>query len=91
MQGAINALNIDDKERGRRGVAVELKNMDTCPQLALLRFDDEKQLKFGVYIFVRPAITLVRYMNMRFSFSKSECLNFAVKAPLEKYKDDTFF
>ena len=72
---------------------VQLKNIETCPQLALLRFNDDYQVKYGVYIFVRPAITLVRYMNKRFNYSESPCLNFTMRAsaPIEKYKDDNFF
>ena len=89
----MNALNSIDNSRRRRGIVVQVKNIDTCPQLALLRFSDDYQLKYGVYISVRPAITLVRYMNKRFNFSGSECLNFAMRAPtpIEKYKDDNFF
>lgn len=93
IQDAMNALNATDNSRGRRGIVVQVKNIDTCPQLALLRYGDDYQLKYGVYIFVRPAITLVRYMNKRFNFSGSTCLNFAMRAsvPIEKYKDDNFF
>ena len=94
MRCALDALNSDSGKRGRRGLTVQLKKMDTCPQLALLRYDDDNQLKYGLYMFVRPAITLVRYLNTRFAFSKSECLSLAEKKALlvlEKYNDDNFF
>ena len=94
MKCALDALNSNSGKRGRRGMTVELRNMDKCPQLALFRFDDNNQLMYGLYMFVRPAIKFVRYLNTRFDFSKSECLSLTEKKEmtvLEKYTDDNFF
>ena len=95
MRCALDEVNSSSGKRGRRGVTVQLKKMDTCPQLSLLYFDDNNQLLYGIYMFVRPAIKFVRYLNTRFSFSKSECLSLTGKknemSVLEKYVDDNFF
>lgn len=95
MRCALAAMNADNDKRKRVGVVVDLKRMDTCPQLTMFRYNDsgEGKLQYGIYLFVRPAIKLVRYMNTRFAFSKSECLSLENKElpALEKYTNDNFF
>ena len=70
-----------------------MKKLETCPQLALLRYDEDGQLQCGIYIFIEEAIKLTRHLNATFSFSTSECLLFTSTAskPIEKYTDDNFF
>ena len=70
---------------------IELKKLDTFPQLELLQYEADGTLANGIYLFVSEAVKLVKHMNTVFAFSKSECLSFFEKAPIEKYADDNFF
>ena len=71
---------------------IELKKLETCPQLELLQFAADKSLENGIYLFVGEAVKLVQHMNTVFAFSKSKCLSSAIEAkPIEKYTSDDFF
>ena len=72
---------------------IELKKIDTQPQLALFQYDDDKTLKNGIYLYVSEAVKLVKHMNDVFAFSKSSCLSVFKEAPskVEKYTSDDFF
>ena len=75
VRSALDACN-DGSVQKKRGVKVEMKKLETCPQLALLRYDEDGQLQCGIYIFIEEAIKLTRHLNATFSFSTSECLLF---------------
>lgn len=71
---------------------IELKKLETCPQLSLMQYTEKGNLKNGIYLFVSEAMKLVKHMNATFAFSKSKCLSFVVdKQPIDKYTDDHFF
>ena len=72
---------------------IELKKIDTRPQLALFQYDDDKTLKNGIYLYVSEAVKLVKHMNGVFAFSKSSCLSVFKGTPskVEKYTNDDFF
>ena len=70
---------------------IELKKLETCPQLELLQYTADKSLANGIYLYVGEAVKLVKHMNTVFAFSKSKCLSFDKGAPIEKYTDDQFF
>ena len=72
---------------------IELKKIDTQPQLALFKYDDDKTLKNGIYLYVSEAVKLVKHMNDVFAFSKSSCLSVFKGTPskVEKYTNDDFF
>ena len=72
---------------------IELKKIDTQPQLALFQYDDDKTLKNGIYLYVSEAVKLVKHMNDVFAFSKSSCLSVfkGTASKVEKYTSDDFF
>ena len=72
-------------------IKIELKKMETKPQLALFQYDEEKTLKNGIYLYVSEAVKLVKHMNDVFAFSKSTCLSVFKDTPVEKYSNDDFF
>ena len=72
-------------------IKIELKKIETQPQLALFQYDDEKTLKNGIYLYVSEAVKLVKHMNDVFAFSKSTCLSMFKDTPVEKYTSDDFF
>lgn len=74
-------------------IKIELKKIETCPQVAMLQYDDDddKSLKNGIYLYVSEVVKLVKHMNSVFAFSKSESLTMVKVVPIEKYTDDDFF
>ena len=70
---------------------IEIKNLDTSPQLEMLQYKKDGEFANGIYLFVSEAVKLVKHMNTVFAFSKSECLLIIEKAPIEKYTDDNLF
>ena len=76
-------------------IKIELKKIETQPQLALFQYDDDegKTLKNGIYLYVSEAVKLVKHMNDVFAFSQSTCLSVFKGTPskIEKYTNDDFF
>ena len=70
---------------------ISAENLDTYPQLQLMRYDVDGKLKNGIYLFVSEAVKLVKHMNNVFKFSKSACLSATKTASILKYTDDYFF
>ena len=97
----LDGLSDEDREGMRHAlnslepsIKIELKKIETCPQLALLQYkdeDDDKSLKNGIYLYVGEAVKLVKHMNDVFAFSKSESLSMVKVAPVEKCANDDFF
>ena len=97
----LDGLSDEDREGMRHAlnslepsIKIELKKIETCPQLALLQYKDDdkdKSLKNGIYLYVGEAVKLVKHMNDVFAFSKSESLSMVKVAPIEKYTIDDFF
>ena len=97
----LDGLSDEDREGMRHSlnslepsIKIELKKIETCPQLALLQYkdeDDDKSLKNGIYLYVGEAVKLVKHMNDVFAFSKSESLSMVKVAPVEKCANDDFF
>ena len=57
----------------------------------MLKFDDKKELQYGVYLFINDAVTLLKHMNGLMGFSASECFKNAKVTTVENYTDDNFF
>ena len=72
-------------------IKIELKKLETCPQLELLQYNEDKSLENGIYLYVAEVVKLLKHMNSVFAFSKSACLSFVKAAPIQKYTDDNFF
>ena len=70
---------------------IELKKIETYPQLTLFQYNDDKTLKNGIYLYVGEAVKLVKHMNDLFTFSKSESLSTLKVTPIKKYENDDFF
>ena len=72
---------------------IDVKKIDTQPQLALFQYDDDKTLKNGFYLYLSEAVKLVKHMNDVFAFGKSSCLSVFKNTPskVEKYTNDDFF
>ena len=70
---------------------ISAENLDTYPQLRLMRHSVDGKTKNGVYLFMSDAVKLVKHMNNVFKFSKSACLLSTKTASIEKYTDDYFF
>ena len=70
---------------------ISAENLDTYPQLRLVRHDVDGKLKNGIYLFASDAVKLVKHMNNVFKFSKSACLSSTKTVSIEKYTDDYFF
>ena len=99
----LDGLSDEDREGMRHSlnslepsIKIELKKIETCPQLALLQYKDDdddkdKPLKNGIYLYVGEAVKLVKHMNDVFAFSKSESLSMVKVAPVEKCANDDFF
>ena len=98
----LDGLSDEDREGMRHAlnslepsIKIELKKIETCPQLALLQYkgddDNDKSLKNGIYLYVGEAVKLVKHMNDVFAFSKSESLSMVKVAPVEKCANDDFF
>ena len=98
----LDGLSDEDREGMRHSlnslepsIKIELKKIETCPQLALLQYKDDddkdKSLKNGIYLYVGEAVKLVKHMNDVFAFSKSESLSMVKVAPVEKCANDDFF
>ena len=102
LRNLLDGLSKDDLDRmstARDALAptikIELKKIETQPQLAMFQYDDDedKTLKNGIYLYVSEAVKLVKHMNDVFAFSKSSCLSVFKEAPskVEKYTGDDFF
>ena len=102
LRNLLDGLSKDDLDRmstARDALAptikIELKKIETQPQLAMFQYDDDedKALKNGIYLYVSEAVKLVKHMNDVFAFSKSSCLSVFKEAPskVEKYTSDDFF
>ena len=102
LRNLLDGLSKDDLDRmstARDALAptikIELKKIETQPQLAMFQYDDDedKALKNGIYLYVSEAVKLVKHMNDVFAFSKSSCLSVFKEAPskVEKYTGDDFF
>ena len=72
-------------------IKISAENLDTYPQLRLVRHDVDGKLKNGIYLFASDAVKLVKHMNNVFKFSKSACLSSTKITSIEKYTDDYFF
>jgi len=89
----LDGLSDEDREGMRHAlnslepsIKIELKKIETCPQLALLQYKDDdkdKSLKNGIYLYVGEAVKLVKHMNDVFAFSKSESLSMVKVAPID--------
>ena len=102
LRNLLDGLSKDDLDRmstARDALAptikIELKKIETQPQLAMFQYDDDedKALKNGIYLYVSEAVKLVKHMKDVFAFSKSSCLSVFKEAPtkVEKYTSDDFF
>ena len=102
LRNLLDGLSKDDLDRmstARDALAptikIELKKIETQPQLAMFQYDDDedKALKNGIYLYVSEAVKLVKHMNDVFAFSKSSCLSVFKEASskVEKYTSDDFF
>ena len=102
LRNLLDGLSKDDLDRmstARDALAptikIELKKIETQPQLAMFQYDDDedKALKNGIYLYVSEVVKLVKHMNDVFAFSKSSCLSVFKEAPskVEKYTSDEFF
>ena len=102
LRNLLDGLSKDDLDRmstARDALAptikIELKKIETQPQLAMFQYDDDedKALKNGIYLYVSEAVKLVKHMNDVFAFSKSTCFSVFKEAPskVEKYTSDDFF
>ena len=102
LRNLLDGLSKDDLDRmstARDALAptikIELKKIETQPQLAMFQYDDDedKALKNGIYLYVSEVVKLVKHMNDVFAFSKSSCLSVFKEAPskVEKYTSDDFF
>ena len=102
LRNLLDGLSKDDLDRmstARDALAptikIELKKIETQPQLAMFQYDDDegKALKNGIYLYVSEAVKLVKLMNDVFAFSKSTCLSVLKGTPsfVEKYTSDDFF
>ena len=70
---------------------ISAENLDTYPQLRLMRHSVDGKVKNGVYLFMSDVVKLVKHMNNVFKFSKSACLSSTKTVSIEKYTDDYFF
>ena len=102
LRNLLDGLSKDDLDRMSTAhdalaptIKIELKKIETQPQLAMFQYDDDegKALKNGIYLYVSEAVKLVKHMNDVFAFSKSSCLSVFKEAPskVEKYTSDDFF
>ena len=103
LRNLLDGLSKDDLDRmstARDALAptikIELKKIETQPQLTLFQYDDNdegKALKNGIYLYVSEAVKLVKHMNDVFAFSKSTCFSMFKDTPskVEKYTGDDFF
>ena len=101
LRNLLDGLSKDDLDRMSTAhdalaptIKIELKKIETQPQLAMFQYDDEdKALKNGIYLYVSEAVKLVKHMNDVFAFSKSTCFSVFKEAPskVEKYTSDDFF
>ena len=102
LRNLLDGLSKDDLDRMSTAhdalaptIKIELKKIETQPQLTLFQYDDDedKALKNGIYLYVSEAVKLVKHMNDVFAFSKSSCLSVFKEAPskVEKYTSDDFF
>ena len=101
LRNLLDGLSKDDLDRMSIAhdalaptIKIELKKIETQPQLALFQYDDEgKALKNGIYLYVSEAVKLVKHMNDVFAFSKSTCFSVFKDTPskVEKYTSDDFF
>ena len=96
LRNLLDGLSKDDLDRmstARDALAptikIELKKIETQPQLAMFQYDDDedKALKNGIYLYVSEAVKLVKHMNDVFAFSKSTCFSVFKDTPpkVEKY------
>ena len=70
--------------------SIRVKNTES-PKLAMLKFGDEKELQYGVYLFIGDAVTLIKHMNELIGFSASECFKNVETSIVDKFEDDNFF
>ena len=70
--------------------SIKVKNTE-CPKLAMLKFGDEKELQYRVYLFISNAVTLIKHMNELIGFSASECFKNVEACVGDKLDDDNFF
>ena len=102
LRNLLDGLSKDDLDRMSTAhdalaptIKIELKKIDTHPQLAMFQYDDDegKALKNGIYLYVSEAVKLVKHMNDVFAFSKSTCFSMFKDTPskVEKYTSDDFF
>ena len=57
----------------------------------MLKFGDDKEIQYGVNLFISDAATLIKHTNELIGFSASECFK-NVKACIgDKFEDDNFF
>ena len=102
LRNLLDGLSKDDLDRMSTAhdalataIKIELKKIETQPQLAMFQYDDDedKALKNGIYLYVSEVVKLVKHMNDVFAFSKSTCFSVFKEAPskVEKYTSDDFF
>ena len=102
LRNLLDGLSKDDLDRMSSAhdalaptIKIELKKIETQPQLAMFQYDDDedKALKNGIYLYVSEAVKLVKHMNDVFAFSKSTCFSMFKDTPskVEKYTGDDFF
>ena len=70
--------------------SIRVKNTES-PKLAMLKFGDEKELQYGVYLFIGDAVTLIKHMNELIGFSASECFKNVETSIVDKFEDDNLF
>ena len=90
LRNLLDGLSKDDLDRMSTAhdalaptIKIELKKIETQPQLAMFQYDDDedKALKNGIYLYVSEAVKLVKHMNDVFAFSKSSCLSVFKEVP----------
>ena len=72
-------------------IKIELKKLETCPQLELLQYNEDKSLENGIYLYVAEVVKLLKHMNSVFAFSKSACLSFPKLHPSRSTRTTTSF
>ena len=72
-------------------IKISVANLDTYPQLKLMRHDVDGKVKNGIYLFMSDAVRLFKHMNNIFKFGKSASLSSTKTVSIKKYADDYFF
>ena len=70
--------------------SIKVKNVE-FPKLTMLKISEDKELQYGVYLFINDAVTLLKHMNELMGISESECFKSVETGNVNKFEDDDFF